>query len=46
VLFSVALPTWVSMAAVAGFIGGFVTLVANMRDHDDSEDDPDNGAVV
>jgi hypothetical protein len=46
VLFSVSLPTWVSMAAVAGFIGGFVTLVANMRDHDDSEDDPDNGAVV
>ena len=31
---------------VAAFVGGFVTLVARMRDRPDPSDDPDNGAVV
>ncbi len=45
VLFSIQLPTWASLAAVAGFVGGFITLVARMDDGD-SEDDSGNGAVV
>lgn len=45
VLFSLALPEWVSVLAVGGFLGGFVTLVATMDDHDDDWD-PGNGAVV
>jgi hypothetical protein len=45
VLFSISLPTWVSLLAVTGFIGGFITLVARMDDGG-SDDDPDNGAVV
>ena len=35
---------WVSLLAVAGFIGGFVTLVARMDGG--SDDEPGNGAVV
>ncbi|HEY7045238.1 MAG TPA: hypothetical protein VH419_16330 [Nocardioidaceae bacterium] len=46
VLFSISLPTWVALLAVAGFVGGFVTLVATMEDKSGSEDDPENGAVV
>lgn len=45
VLFSISLPTWVSLLAVVGFVGGFITLVARM-DNGGSEDDPDGGAVV
>jgi hypothetical protein len=45
VLFSISLPTWASLLAVVGFVGGFITLVARM-DNGDSEDDPDGGAVV
>ncbi len=45
VLFAIQLPTWASLAAVAGFVGGFITLVARMDDGD-SQDGPDNGAVV
>ncbi len=45
VLFSIQLPTWVTMLSVGGFIGGFVTLVATMDDRVDP-DDPDHGAVV
>jgi hypothetical protein len=45
VLFSISLPTWASLLAVAGFIGGFITLVARM-DGGDSDDDTGNGAVV
>lgn len=44
VLFSISLPTWVSLLAVSGFIGGFVTLVARMDGG--SDDEPGNGAVV
>ncbi|MFE6053863.1 hypothetical protein ACFQ6N_24190 [Kitasatospora sp. NPDC056446] len=37
-------PAWVGVTA---FLGGFVTLVARMRDRDEDEpEDPDNGAVV
>jgi hypothetical protein len=45
VLFSISLPTWMTLLAVGGFIGGFVTLVARM-DSGDTDDDPGNGAVV
>ncbi|MFY9916440.1 MAG: hypothetical protein WAK18_17335 [Nocardioidaceae bacterium] len=45
VLFSIQLPTWITMLSVGGFIGGFVTLVATMDDRGDP-DDPDHGAVV
>ena len=45
VLFSISLPTWLALLAVAGFVGGFVTLVARM-DNGNSEDDPSGGAVV
>ncbi len=45
VLFSIQLPTWITMLSVGGFIGGFVTLVATMNDRVDP-DDPDHGAVV
>jgi len=46
VLFSFTLPGWVLLAAAGGFIGGFVTLIATMKDRSDTDDDPDNGAVV
>ncbi|MFD8750897.1 hypothetical protein ACFV0O_07935 [Kitasatospora sp. NPDC059577] len=37
-------PAWVGVTA---FLGGFVTLVARMRDRDEDEpEDPDHGAVV
>ncbi|MEU3569567.1 hypothetical protein AB0E96_14235 [Kitasatospora sp. NPDC036755] len=37
-------PAWVGITA---FLGGFVTLVARMKDRDEDEpEDPDNGAVV
>ena len=43
--FSMQLPTLLSAAAVAGFVAGFITLVATMDDSVDP-DDPDSGAVV
>ncbi|MEP6666312.1 MAG: hypothetical protein ABJA81_07695 [Nocardioidaceae bacterium] len=46
VLFSLTLPTWVSLAAVAAFMGGFVTLVATMEDRIDPDGPSDDGAVV
>ncbi len=44
-LFTVALPTWVALLAVAGFVAGFITLVATLdgRSEDRGSDD---GAVV
>ncbi len=37
-------PAWVGITA---FLGGFVTLVARMKDRDEDEpEDPDHGAVV
>ncbi|WP_069811787.1 hypothetical protein [Streptomyces sp. TP-A0874] len=39
--------SWVTFLGVGGFLGGFATLVARMRDGDeDDEDDPGRGAVV
>ncbi|MBA3309941.1 MAG: hypothetical protein H0U28_07760 [Nocardioidaceae bacterium] len=45
-LFALTLPVWLSVLAVGGFVGGFVTLVATMKDRSDADGDPDNGAVV
>lgn len=45
-LFTVVLPTWLSLLAVAGFVGGFITLVATMDDRTDQDRDSDDGAVV
>ncbi len=44
-LFALSLPGWLTVLAVGGFIGGFVTLVATMGDRDDDWNS-DNGAVV
>ncbi len=46
VLFSLVLPAWLSVLAVGGFVGGFVTLIATMDDGDDDEWTSGNGAVV
>lgn len=45
VLFSLQLPTWLSVLCVGGFVAGFVTLVARM-DEGGEDDDTGNGAVV
>lgn len=45
-LFAVPLPVWLSLAAVVGFVGGFLTLVASMEDRNGPDDASDNGAVV
>ena len=45
-LFSYTLPTLLLAAAIIGFIGGFVTLVATMGNGGDDDWNPDNGAVV
>lgn len=45
-LFALALPVWLSVLAVGGFVGGFITLVATMDDKADADGDPGNGAVV
>lgn len=37
---------WAATLGIGGFLGGFGTLVARMKDRDDEEDDPDAGAVV
>ncbi|WP_149179367.1 hypothetical protein [Streptomyces sp. TRM49041] len=38
---------WLTTVCVGGFLGGFATLVARMKDGDDDEyDDPGRGAVV
>ncbi len=46
VLFSIALPQFLSLLAVAGFVAGFITLVARMKDPPDDDRDPDQGAVI
>lgn len=43
---AVTLPTWITLIAALGFIGGFVSLVVRMDNGDDRFDDPDNGAQV
>jgi hypothetical protein len=45
-LFTVTLPVWLSLAAVIGFVGGFLTLVATMEDRHPQDGDPDDGAVL
>lgn len=45
-LFSDQLPSWLVLVGVIGFVGGFVTLVATMRNDDDSDRWSDGGAVV
>lgn len=45
-VFSLTLPTWITLIAALGFIGGFVSLVVRMDKGDDRLDDPDNGAQV
>ncbi|WP_229758571.1 DUF805 domain-containing protein [Peterkaempfera bronchialis] len=37
---------WPALLGVVAFIGGFVTLVARMRDRDEDDEDPHGGAVV
>jgi hypothetical protein len=45
-LFAVTLPVWLSLGAVIGFVGGFLTLVATMEDRHSDDGDSDDGAVV
>ena len=45
-LFSYTLPSLLLAAAILGFIGGFVTLVATMGNGGDDDWNPGNGAVV
>ncbi|MGI8576375.1 MAG: hypothetical protein ACR2KG_00325 [Nocardioidaceae bacterium] len=44
--FSIALPSWLALIAAGGFIGGFITLVATMKDRSDDDFGSDDGAVV
>ncbi|WP_406860466.1 hypothetical protein ABZO31_08380 [Streptomyces sp. HUAS MG47] len=48
VLFRWEMTWWLTTVCVAGFLGGFATLVARMQhdDDDDDHDDPGRGAVV
>ncbi|WP_314172713.1 hypothetical protein [Streptomyces winkii] len=48
VLFQQELTWWIATLGVGGFLGGFATLVARMRDGRDEDDwdDPGRGAVV
>jgi hypothetical protein len=43
-ILGVGLPSWLVGLCVAGFVGGFATLVLRLRGHDPY--DPDDGAVV
>ncbi|MGH3448061.1 MAG: hypothetical protein ACRDQA_17485 [Nocardioidaceae bacterium] len=45
-MFTLALPTWLSLVAVAAFVGGFVSLVVRMRRDDGDDWSGDNGAQV
>lgn len=45
-LFAVTLPVWLSLAAVVGFVGGFLTLVATMDERSRPDGDGDDGAVI
>lgn len=48
VLFQLDMTWWITTLGIGGFLGGFGTLVARMRDgrDDDEFDDPGRGAVV
>ena len=41
-----AVPAPAAFAAIAAFVGGFITLVLRMSDEDRDDSDPSNGAVV
>lgn len=45
-IFSLPLPTWLTLLSALGFIGGFVALVVRMDDGNARLDDPDDGAQV
>lgn len=45
-LLGLRLEGWVGLLAVVGFMAGFVTLVARMKDRPPSDSGPDDGAVV
>lgn len=45
-IFGLAIGGWVAFLAVAGFVGGFVTLVARMKDRPPTDSGYDDGAVV
>ncbi len=45
-LTGVQLDGWVGLLAVGGFVAGFVTLVARMKDRPPTDTGPDDGAVV
>lgn len=44
-IFTIRVPTWLTMVAAVAFVGGFVALVA-MMDNDRDPEDPDDGAQV
>ncbi len=46
VLFQEPLTWWATVLGIGGFLGGFATLIARMKDRDDEDDDPHGGAVV
>jgi hypothetical protein len=48
IVFQVEMTWWIVILGIGGFLGGFATLVARMRDgrDDDDWDDPGRGAVV
>jgi hypothetical protein len=37
---------WTALLGIGGFLGGFTTLIARMKDHDEDDEDPMGGAVV
>ncbi|RII18252.1 hypothetical protein DSC45_10075 [Streptomyces sp. YIM 130001] len=37
---------WLATLSIGGFLGGFATLVARMKDDDEEDEDPGRGAVV
>ena len=45
-LLGLRLEGWVGLLAVGGFMAGFVTLVARMKDRPPPDSGPDDGAVV
>lgn len=45
-LFGYEISSTLALLAIAGIIGGFVTLVLRMKDSRSPDDDPDDGAVV
>jgi hypothetical protein len=45
-LLGLHLDGWVGLLALVGFMAGFVTLVARMKDRPPNDTGPDDGAVV